>query len=177
MAIVVAIGTLALLTSAVLAVAARSSVAGTPGPLAPLDGPPPITGTEFDPVPIRPYPNLPTPTGPAPTTGLAAPDPGGAAGGIVAARARVAAFVGALNADDPDLANTFMCTGMTDTFGSTMLDGIVSGSLTVGGVRVTGDAGTAFVNYEPSDPNKITDLGRAQFDLVVEHDEWMLCDS
>lgn len=142
-----------------------------------LSGPPPTTGTEFDPVPIKPYPDLPSQTGPTAPTGLAAPDPGGVAGGILAARDRVAAFVAALNTGDPDLANTFMCTGMTDTFGSGMLDGIVPGSMTVGGVAVTGDTGTAFVKYEPSGASDVTDLGRAQFGLVVEHGLWVLCNS
>lgn len=174
-AIVAALGTFALLFGAVLVDSARSTVTGSPGPVPALNGPPPTTGTEFNLVPIKPYPDLPSPTGPAATTGLAAPDPGGVAGGILAARARVAAFVAALNAGDPDLANTFMCTGMTDTLGAGMLERIVPGSLTVGGVAVTGDTGTAFVKYEPSDASDVTDLGRAQFALVVEHGLWMLC--
>ncbi len=176
-AILVVFGTFALLFGAVLADSARSSVAGSGGPLLALSGPPPTTGTEFDPVPIKPYPDLPSQTGPTAPTGLAAPDPGGVAGGILAARDRVAAFVAALNTGDPDLANTFMCTGMTDTFGSGMLDGIVPGSMTVGGVAVTGDTGTAFVKYEPSGASDVTDLGRAQFGLVVEHGLWVLCNS
>jgi hypothetical protein len=120
-----------------------------------------------------------TVTSPAPST--AAPStppqselpPADSAGGVKAARARVSDFVAALNDNDPERANSFLCSDLAGSFGNGMLNGVEPGSLGVGGVSVRGDSGTAYVTYRPTGGGE---TGRAMFGLVVEHAQWMICD-
>lgn len=137
-----------------------TSTGGAPAGSGAATGSPSPPGTR----PIRPYPT--TPAGPE---GSAEPD---AAGGISQARARVAAFVAALNKDDFERANSYLCTSMAGQFSESSLEGIVPGSLGVGGVSLQGDTGTAILTYSPTGGG---DDGRAVFGLVVEQHAWMVC--
>jgi hypothetical protein len=113
---------------------------------------------------------------PAPSTaapGTSDLPPAESAGGVKAARARVTDFVAALNDNDPDRANGFLCSDLAGSFGAGMLNGIQPGSLGVGGVSVRGSTGTAYVSYLPVGGGE---PARALFGLVVEHQQWMICD-
>lgn len=128
----------------------------------------PTTGAA---VPADPgWPPSRIPTSLLPRSG--APDTDDPAGGVVAARQRVAGFVRALNDDDPDAANTFLCTAMVGAFGDDMLTGIEPGSVGVGGVTVSGSTGAAYITFRPiggGDPEQ------SEFGLVVEGGQWMVC--
>jgi hypothetical protein len=102
----------------------------------------------------------------------AIPDPADPAGGVVAARHRVAGFVAALNEDDPDVANKFLCESMVGAFGEDMLTGIEPGSVGVGGVTVNGNSGVAYITFRPTGGG---DPEQSEFGLVVEADQWMVC--
>ncbi len=119
--------------------------------------------------PIRPFPGPSQRSEPGRNTG---PETNGA-GGISQARARVAAFVAALNRNDFQQADRFLCTSMTGLFTASSLEGVAPGSLGVGGVSLQGNTGTAVVTFRPS---KGGEQERAVFGLVVVHRAWMVCD-
>lgn len=146
-----------------------------------------VTGTR----PVRPYPSssgsMSGPGGsgaPAPPSttplrpGSPARPPGrtsgpaDAPGGVAAARDRVAGFVAALNAEDFDRANSYLCQAMAGRYDRSSLEGIRPGSLGVGGVIVQGTTGSAVVTYQPSDGSP---EAHALFSLTVEHNTWMVC--
>jgi hypothetical protein len=116
-----------------------------------------------------------TPPAPSSTPGTppeSAVPPADSAGGVKAARGRVSDFVAALNDNDPQRANSYLCSDLAGSFGDGMLNGVQPGSMGVGGVSVRGDSGTAYVTYLPTGGG---DPARAMFGLVVEHAQWMIC--
>lgn len=132
-------------------------------------GAPRSTPTAPDSRSIQPYPGSSRSSQPGRNIG---PETNGA-GGISQARARVAAFVAALNRNDFRQADRFLCASMSGLFTASSLEGVAPGSLGVGGVSLRGNTGTAVVTFRPSGGGE---QERAVFGLVVEHRAWMVCD-
>lgn len=139
---------------------ARMGAQGQPSTAPSTSGSAPATRS------VRPYPGRSTTSDP----GSGAETNG--AGGITQARARVTAFVAALNRNDFERADRFLCASMAGLFTASSLEGVTPGSLGVGGVSLQGDKGTAVVTYQPTGGG---DQERAVFGLVVEHRAWMVC--
>jgi hypothetical protein len=164
--VAVALGVLAVLAAVTtgLAVAARSGGSGATGSPVPASSP------------AVPGSSSATSGGPGPTSPAIKPYPQAStvdpAGGLEGARARVAAFVAALNSADLDTANSLLCRSMFGHYDASSLDGIKPGSLGVGGVSVQGNVGSAIVTYLPDGGGPEQ---RSLFGLTVEHDAWMLC--
>jgi hypothetical protein len=149
----------------------------SPNPTSPY---PPTSGSTSTPAPGTSGPAVPADPGWPPSripTSLLPPSAASSgtddpAGGVVAARSRVAGFVAALNANNPDRANTFLCRAMRGAFGADMLNGIAPGSVGVGGVTTTGGSGTAYITYEPTGGG---DPEQSKFGLLVENGQWTVC--
>ncbi len=163
---------------AVLVVAAVVGIrlAATGGSAAsPGDGPAATAAPGSAPArPSEPAPDRQDPS-PAPSTRLPSALPE-AVSGLTEARRQVETFVTALNSGDMDAANKLLCSAMIGGYGPHSLDGILPGSLSVGGVRVDGAKGSAVVLYQPLGSDSAS-AGRSVYDLIVEDGQWRLCTS